>query len=1364
MVVVMIDIAGYSAMTSALTTLGKISSELITTTVGTFMGRIINVVEQFGGDIVKFLGDAILVTFSATLNQQQAHESIISRALACSSEILQNHSKVMLPRLAHGEYETRRTSINMSSSKRGQYESGSTNSEMSLSVHIAVVGGDMNRVILGDINERLDYSVSGDCMSRLGPILDKTKPGEIGVDKDLWSSIATPSEATADLPFIKFSMETLHILNTVCKPVNLTSQHIRLPSIQVNLTHEREETQRRILSKFINQSMARRILADSDARRRSFDPPKQNMSVNPPEDDHSLGQLESRQQNLSRITEDTTKRKWSRLTAGEFRILTIAFIKFNGSFDSRLSQLAISGEPEYAIPAMMDFLTFASKNNMAPVSMGLATGEILVSVLGHESRCEVSFLGDIVNIGARFVGLNIAPNSLIVDDSTHLAGEALYEHIGLGTHKLKGKAEPQNLWKIANTNFESSGPSEEIYGYENEREWMKTMFKKWKEENAKADIFVEAPSGLGKSKLGKYFANCAIAENVPIFLTQGSELEQGTPYFGIQGVMAQIYADFVNLPSELKVIPIKSNQQSPSPGKIQGSQPSLSIRGAYRSHEGYASNKTYLGSINTIETTSHENRPPLLQKISLTSLGTSNGNISLEANNEHKPDRDAYPSLPRRKSIQQSMASLFYKDRTADVSKVDDSPSILQEHVQKNEIIPTGERRPSLLRRNSLQQSGDTTSVLSTKGRNASSNEGKVQESRSDMSHRVSIQSSGDTLSLPPTHMMENRFESRFRDSRSNITGTTPLHLVPGEPELFMKYYNEDCEMAPLLGLLLPSITVKETEKSLGLDQQAKGNLVRSLILRIFKSFVAKQKFVFIFDDAQWLDELSLEIILSLIKFSTKECILLLSRPVKDSGSDTLKTIFNHIHVERIQLGGLNLSAIEQMIIKKLSDSRYKVTSIEPRLLKGIFEKGSGFPLYTDIMSDALREKVNVDFQIDSSGCLKIADISKSANDVLLDNVGTAVMSHFDKLDPDFQEYFNLIDLCTISRTDLAVEDMKFIIQTKDRYNFIQLEERVAGEGENSQLSSDKVSCSFRHIAIMNAIYDSLPFSTRSKVNETAAQYFENLMLESNSDALLPWICFYYSRSESTEKAIQYLEQLALIYVKNCTYAEAIKTFDKLLAIINCGDYLSNIETLRLGNWYSNYGYASVMRMNGTVSLKYAIEAIGTVDRPWPTEEKGLKKRFMKAILRFLVLWYRTRGGTRPLYNQKKISSVDLQITNQVTREHILEQALITIYLGFVFNADISPSAVGLALMELSCMVILRAHRDVAFWKLTLARCSLAFHYSLTPLAKLTFKKALEIENVGEQAQAHHFILAALRMFVRPHLSVSLKLLESYAE
>ncbi|KAJ3304080.1 hypothetical protein HDU76_005255, partial [Blyttiomyces sp. JEL0837] len=51
----MIDIAGYSKFTSALTNMGKISSEILTEAVGKFLNDIVDVVDRHDGHILKFL-------------------------------------------------------------------------------------------------------------------------------------------------------------------------------------------------------------------------------------------------------------------------------------------------------------------------------------------------------------------------------------------------------------------------------------------------------------------------------------------------------------------------------------------------------------------------------------------------------------------------------------------------------------------------------------------------------------------------------------------------------------------------------------------------------------------------------------------------------------------------------------------------------------------------------------------------------------------------------------------------------------------------------------------------------------------------------------------------------------------------------------------------------------------------------------------------------------------------------------------------------------------------------------------------------------------------------------------------------------
>ncbi|KAJ3334016.1 Adenylate cyclase type 10, partial [Blyttiomyces sp. JEL0837] len=228
MIVVMIDIAGYSAVTSALTGLGKISSEIITTTVGMFMNKIVNVVAQHGGDIVKFLDhdppagnnvDPYQSGFRySTHSNGQRKQSILS--ISSSSNV-----------------PTSPTSPNLDQNNLAR-----------LSVHIAIVGGDLNHVIMGIPEERLDYSICGACMSKIGDILDGTKSGELGLDVDLWKlinpsippipnkkpSITTfdPTTTPPNVPFVKFSLESLDTLNSLILSLNSTPTTIpRLPQL-----------------------------------------------------------------------------------------------------------------------------------------------------------------------------------------------------------------------------------------------------------------------------------------------------------------------------------------------------------------------------------------------------------------------------------------------------------------------------------------------------------------------------------------------------------------------------------------------------------------------------------------------------------------------------------------------------------------------------------------------------------------------------------------------------------------------------------------------------------------------------------------------------------------------------------------------------------------------------------------------------------------------------------------------------------------------------------------------------------------------------------------------------------------------------
>ncbi|KAG1086495.1 hypothetical protein G6F42_020966 [Rhizopus arrhizus] len=62
-VVLMVDVVGFSALTTMAAEKGDSGAEAIALEIGAYMGECIEIIEHFGGDVVKFLGDAVLVSF-----------------------------------------------------------------------------------------------------------------------------------------------------------------------------------------------------------------------------------------------------------------------------------------------------------------------------------------------------------------------------------------------------------------------------------------------------------------------------------------------------------------------------------------------------------------------------------------------------------------------------------------------------------------------------------------------------------------------------------------------------------------------------------------------------------------------------------------------------------------------------------------------------------------------------------------------------------------------------------------------------------------------------------------------------------------------------------------------------------------------------------------------------------------------------------------------------------------------------------------------------------------------------------------------------------------------------------------------------
>jgi len=139
--------------------------------------------------------------------------------------------------------------------------------------------------------------------------------------------------------------------------------------------------------------------------------------------------------------------------------------------------------------------------------VGIVTGEVAVT-LGASGQGMVA--GDAVNTAARVQAV-AGPGEVWVDENTRAATAAAVAYDDVGTHELKGKAKPVQLF-AARTIVAAIGGARRVDGLEapfagrdREMRLTKELFHATLEENRPRLVAVFGPAGVGKSRLGWEF-------------------------------------------------------------------------------------------------------------------------------------------------------------------------------------------------------------------------------------------------------------------------------------------------------------------------------------------------------------------------------------------------------------------------------------------------------------------------------------------------------------------------------------------------------------------------------------------------------------------------------------------------------------------------------------------------------------------------------------------------------------------------------------------------------------------------------------------------------------------------------------------
>src|ERR687888_1009208 len=136
--------------------------------------------------------------------------------------------------------------------------------------------------------------------------------------------------------------------------------------------------------------------------------------------------------------------------------------------------------------------------------VGVLTGEAAVTV-GAEGQGMVA--GDLVNTASRIQSL-AEPGAVLVGDATRRATEAAITYADAGSHELKGKTEPVQLWRALRVvagkggSMRASTLEAPFVGRARDLRLVKELFHASAEESKAHLVSVVGIAGIGKSRLG----------------------------------------------------------------------------------------------------------------------------------------------------------------------------------------------------------------------------------------------------------------------------------------------------------------------------------------------------------------------------------------------------------------------------------------------------------------------------------------------------------------------------------------------------------------------------------------------------------------------------------------------------------------------------------------------------------------------------------------------------------------------------------------------------------------------------------------------------------------------------------------------
>jgi class 3 adenylate cyclase/predicted ATPase len=490
--VLLADISGFTSLTEELVRSGPRGVEKVSTALNDYFGRWINIITEYGGDVVKFAGDALLAIWPADAKTGGLQAAVL-QAAACALE-------------AHNTL-------------RG-YQTAEGNP---LVIRTGIAAGRVQAVHLGGMLSRWELLLTGSAISEVSITMQQAAPGTIVLSPDAWELL----EKDAHGKMFGEGYITLLGLSRTAQKIDPNQKLFQAP-----------QEASAALKTYIPGAIRDRLSAGQSGWLGEL----RNVTVlfiNFPDLNYETS-LETAQEVMYRLQSALYHYEGS----------------FNDNFvDERgATLLVVFGLPPFsheddALRGTLAALEIQQKMsaNKLRVSIGIASGRAFCGSIGNASRRKYTMIGHTVNLSARLMQAAVAIQGT---DSLILTDEATMENTRqrirfevLPPVTVKGRSGPVAIFRPQSEQRRGNLASVAIVGRSDERErLMQAMIEIHQAATRSPYIFmIEGEPGIGKSRLLEDMVAQARHIGLPALSGNADAIEKSTPYYAWRNIFCQMF-------------------------------------------------------------------------------------------------------------------------------------------------------------------------------------------------------------------------------------------------------------------------------------------------------------------------------------------------------------------------------------------------------------------------------------------------------------------------------------------------------------------------------------------------------------------------------------------------------------------------------------------------------------------------------------------------------------------------------------------------------------------------------------------------------------------------------------------------------